>query len=238
MGLNGHLRALVFLAGAAVLSACTTADAPRDPIGRSFTWFDYVAGGELRRTCGPGAPTRYRLVYNARFSEQVRTYDVTLRPTANGAARASVETVVWVPATWDRFRPSKPLSPWAPVTARAVLSEGDTRALENSLLVTGAVAPTPAGLRLPSLGFYWAVSSCRDGEFHFTAMRHPSPEFARFHPPAVMAWDRSGIPVNSPRPVLTNPPEAGHSRDGGLVDGHTPFTLVVGADGIDTAPFR
>lgn len=238
MAVRHFVTAVALLGAAAILSACVTADAPRDPIGRSFTWFDYVAGGALKRACAPGAPTRYRLVYNGRFAEQVRTYDITMQPTGDGGARARVETVVWVPATLDRLQLSRPLSPWAPVTAEAVLSEADSRALENSLLVTGAAAPTPEGLRLPSLGFYWAVSSCRDGEFHFTAMRHPSPAFERFHPPAVMAWDGTGVPVNPPRPVITNPPAAGRSQDGGLVDGHAPFTLVVGKDGIDTSPFR
>lgn len=211
---------------------------PHNPVERSVTWFDYVAGGDLKRTCVAGSPNRYRLVYNGRFPEQVRTYDITMQPTGSGGARALVEASVWGAAALDHLQLSRPLSPWAPVTARAVVGEADSRALENSLLVTGAAAPTPKGLRLPSLGFYWAVSSCRDGRFHFTAMRYPSPSFDRFHPPAVTAWDRTGVPVNPPRPVITNPPAAGRSQDGGLVDGHMPFTLVVGADGIDTSPFH
>ena len=59
-----------------VLSACTYRAGDEDnPIRRSFSWFSYLNADDLRSACTRGAPERYRIVYNAVWQEQVRTYD-------------------------------------------------------------------------------------------------------------------------------------------------------------------
>ena len=50
------------------------------PIVRSFHWFDYVGGGDIRQACGKDGRNRLRLVYNAIYDEQVRTYEIFLQP--------------------------------------------------------------------------------------------------------------------------------------------------------------
>src|SRR5690606_21540976 len=50
------------------------------PIVRSFNWFSYVAGDDIRARCGVDGRDRVRLVYNAIYSEQVRTYELFLQP--------------------------------------------------------------------------------------------------------------------------------------------------------------
>ena len=49
------------------------------PIIRSFHWFDYVGGDDIRQACGKDGRNRLRLVYNAIYDEQVRAYEPVLR---------------------------------------------------------------------------------------------------------------------------------------------------------------
>jgi hypothetical protein len=50
------------------------------PVVRSFNWFSYVGGDDIRSACQPGGRNRVRLVYNGLWDEQVRVYDVFLQP--------------------------------------------------------------------------------------------------------------------------------------------------------------
>ena len=56
-----------------------------NPITRKFQYFSYLGGDDIRRDCVPGAPARYRLVYNANYYEQVRTYDLRRGAPGSGA---------------------------------------------------------------------------------------------------------------------------------------------------------
>src|SRR6188768_1002846 len=50
------------------------------PVVRSLNWFSYVAAEDVRAACQPGGRSRLRLIYNALWEEQVRTYEVFLQP--------------------------------------------------------------------------------------------------------------------------------------------------------------
>ncbi len=50
------------------------------PIVRSFHWFSYVGGDDIRAACGHDGRNRLRLIYNAIYDEQVRTYEILLQP--------------------------------------------------------------------------------------------------------------------------------------------------------------
>src|SRR4051812_9607683 len=50
------------------------------PIVRSLNWFSYVGGDDIRAACRTGERSRVRLVYNALWEEQVRTYELFLQP--------------------------------------------------------------------------------------------------------------------------------------------------------------
>src|SRR5262245_13125246 len=50
------------------------------PIVRSFSWFNYVGGDDIRAACGKDGRNHLRLVYNAIYDEQVRTYEIFLQP--------------------------------------------------------------------------------------------------------------------------------------------------------------
>src|SRR5918911_5006966 len=63
------------LAAAMILSGCAGTGGSANPVARSLGWFNYLNGTELRDACATG-PDRYRFIYNARWGEQVRTYDI------------------------------------------------------------------------------------------------------------------------------------------------------------------
>jgi hypothetical protein len=62
------------------------------PIVRSLNWFSYVASDDIRAACRPGARNRLRLVYNALWEEQVRTYELFLQP--DGIAGLNIGVLV------------------------------------------------------------------------------------------------------------------------------------------------
>ena len=56
---------------------CTYRGETDNPVVRRATWFSYLDGTDLRTACGEGASDRFRLVYNARYEQQVRSYEIT-----------------------------------------------------------------------------------------------------------------------------------------------------------------
>ncbi|MFM8991022.1 MAG: hypothetical protein ACKOUS_15700, partial [Alphaproteobacteria bacterium] len=74
------------IAASLLLAAC----APQpgglsDPIRRKAQWHATAGGEDLRGSCTAGAPSRWRLVYNAVWDEQVRVYDLEALPRGEGA---------------------------------------------------------------------------------------------------------------------------------------------------------
>src|SRR6185312_8011996 len=80
------MKLILALAIGLMLGGAGTASAQRAdrnvdmPVVRSLNWFGYVGGDDIRAACRPGGRSRVRLVYNALWEEQVRTYEVFLQP--------------------------------------------------------------------------------------------------------------------------------------------------------------
>lgn len=58
----------------AALAGCAYDGAPGDSLSRRLTYFSYLRADDLRDACEQGGPERYRFVYNAEYSRQVRLY--------------------------------------------------------------------------------------------------------------------------------------------------------------------
>ena len=67
-----------------LLAGCTYRGDIDNPAVRKVSWFSYLDGTDIRTACVEGAPDSYRLVYNGRYEEQVRSYEIT----ADGAGGA------------------------------------------------------------------------------------------------------------------------------------------------------
>ncbi len=192
------LRAMMLLS-LTVLSGCAYTGAD-DPVSRKFSWFSYLNGDDLRAACVPGAADSYRFVYNAIYTEQVRTYDIM----PNGKGGASLLKVrVMGPSDLARVIVEKKadiMTPWRGSEDKVWLRDKDLQKLDRAMKSGGVFGAAPDGLELSSDDFYWLVSGCRDGKFYFNAYKWPSKRFddASFTN-LLIAWDVSGVAVNRPR---------------------------------------
>ena len=74
------------LAGLLALSACTLQEGVNNPLTQRFAWFQYLNGADIREGCFEGGLWRVRLIYNGRYQEQVRLYNVVADGAGGGAS--------------------------------------------------------------------------------------------------------------------------------------------------------
>jgi hypothetical protein len=223
--------ALILLAGSTAFAQ--RADRNVDlPIVRSFHWFDYVGGDDIRQTCGKDGRNRLRLVYNAIYDEQVRTYEIFLQPDGTAGLSMGVLANQGNVANLLVADPGDVLNPWRMRRGERILSADETRELVGLLQASAAFGPPRDGLRLPDVDFWWTVASCRSGVWGFQAYHYPTDGFANVKFAArLFAWDTVPIPVNPPRKLV--PAEL--RRDPNAPVNHmkaNQWTLTVGKDGL------
>lgn len=220
-------RALLPLLLLLSLASCQTSGPADDPVSRTFTWFDYLGGGELRRTCGPGASPRWRFVYNGIWSEQVRTYDVVLGPAP------AVEVHVFSGGVDLTYGDEGLFPAWFGRGARQALTPEEAVRLRRAF-AADVPEPLPVGSFLRSDDFYLTASRCRDGQFAFAAWDRSRPGFARLPYLATLApFDRSRRPVNPVRDLDLPLFDKAATRNRGSRGGSPVFRVQVGVDGIN-----
>lgn len=196
---RGHLASLLGIALLVAVSACAYRGDIDNPAVRRFQWFSYVQGDDIEASCGEGTPDFYRLVYNADFLEQVRSYEVTgdgsgggwliARAVPNGAALANV-TLTDLHGWWAWHRSEEPLD-------AATVAD-----LHRRLTADGFFERRDGLVRLNSRDFYWLVSACVDGKFERGAwLNGPIDLSALTFPALLYAHDDTGLAVAAPRPV-------------------------------------
>jgi hypothetical protein len=212
------------------VAACTMEQAVRNPATQRFVWYRYLNGEDLRADCAAGSLPRYRFVYNARYQEQLRRYEVV----DDGGGGAYLIAQAQGSGNFLDVRLDDVLAPWRWKRVQVQLPPDDYRSFQEVLERSGFDSPAPQGLHLPSAGFYWVGVACRDGAVRFNAWRHPSPRYDRFALAAYLfARDLTEVPVNMPRPVddaellfVRKPSRTSSTR--------TPvFSLTVGANGLE-----
>lgn len=202
------------------------------PIVRSFHWFSYVAGDDIREACVPGGRNRVRLVYNAIWEEQVRTYEIFLQPDGVAGLNIGVLSDQGRANSISIGSPGDVTAPWRMKQGQRLLLEAETRELVGLLDASAAFGPPPDGLRLPDNDFWWTVASCRNGTWGFQAYHHPTDGFVRARfAEKLFAWDNVPVPINRPRKL--EPAEL--RRDPNMRPGRETadrWQLVVGKDGL------
>lgn len=166
-------RLLSVLCITLLVQGCTALGPASDPVSRVLSWFSYMNGDDLRRACARGATDRYRLIYNARWTEQVRSYDlVAARPLPGTQGHA-------VPV--DAKLVAQSFTP-APIFNAYLdrLNGGDATQVEEVRLAPDAFRRLEAaifdvtsrtggeGSWLRSDRYFWLLMGCRDGVFHLT----------------------------------------------------------------------
>jgi hypothetical protein len=189
-----------------------------NPLGRSLGWFSHLDAADIRDNCVASEGERYRLIYNAVWGEQVRSYDIVAPP---GNIPASLAARVFFPENLNEIDLTYPLELYRGHTGTATLTGRDMASFREALSVSGFDTATPRGLILPSNGFYWVAAACRNGVFHYNAYLYPSASFAgiRFDR-WLFAHDPTGV-------VAVTPPDG--VGDNGP---HVYFEMMVGANGL------
>ena len=192
-----RVGSLLLVCGFLFLTACNYTGRPDNAVERRYTWFSYLAGDDLRESCRSHAPPRYRFVYNAIYSEQVRTYEInSLSDDGGDMIDAEVLSAELSPSFLSNF-PN-----WLRSGAHAVaqLNAVEVSLLQNALEESGFYDKTPIGKVLDSNSFYWAVSACEGNRFHFNAWSHPSPEYANIRFAEILQrFDGTKIALPEPR---------------------------------------
>ncbi|MFI4998985.1 MAG: hypothetical protein ACHQK9_03815 [Reyranellales bacterium] len=221
------------------LAVASTASAQRpdrsveQPIVRSANWFSYVAADDIRAACKPGGRNRIRLIYNALWEEQVRTYEIFLQPDGTAGMTVGVLADQGNLTQLLLSGGSDVTTPWRTRKGERLLDAAETRELLGLLETSAAFGPPRDGLRLPDNDFWWTVASCRDGTWGFQAYHYPSDGFANVKfAEKLFAWDNVKVPINRPRKLepaelRRDPLALKPSRDRA-----DRWMLVVGKDGL------
>ena len=202
------------------------------PIVRSFNWFAFVGGDDIRANCGKDGRNRMRLIYNAIYSEQVRTYELFLQPDGTTGLSIGVLADQGVVSNLLINNGGDVLKPWSMKHGERILNGGETRDLMALFQASAAFGPPRDGLRLPDVDFWWTVASCRDGVWGFQAYHYPTDGFANVKfAQKLFSFDSVPVPVNPPRKLV--PAEL--RRDPNAPVNHmkaNQWTLTVGRDGL------
>ncbi len=239
--MRGSLRVLAVLMalGLAYPAWAQRADAQVDaPIVRSFNWFGYVAGDNIREKCTLGGRDRLRLIYNALWEEQVRTYEVFLQPDRTAGLTIGVLADQGRGADVSNLligQARDATDPWRMKRGQRLLTLEETTEFVGLLQASSAFGPPRDGLRLADNDFWWTIASCRNGQWGFQAYHYPTDGFVNVKfAEKLFALDTVKIAINRPRKL--EPSELG--RDIGAVSTRRAlgqgdrWMLVVGKDGL------
>jgi hypothetical protein len=203
------------------------------PVVRSFHWFSYVGGDDIREACRPGGRSRVRLVYNALWEEQVRTYEIFLQPDGTAGMQVGVLADQGNVSNILAESGTDVLSPWRMKRGQRLLDVAETRRLMDLLQASAAFGPPRDGLRLPDNDFWWTVASCRNGGWGFQAYHYPTDGFANVKfAEQLFAWDNVEVPVNRPRKLEPAEFRRGMDSESARRGRGDRWMLVVGKDGL------
>jgi len=192
-----RLLAAVTCGALAALAACSYRGDIDNPATLKATWYSYLNGDDIRAACTEGAPLQYRLIYNADYDEQLRSYEVT--GGATGGARLIVRILGQSGLVVNDLTFSDPLGFARWTKSEIPLDAAQLATLDGALQASGAFAPAPEGLQLFSKETYWISNLCRDGVFYFNAWRYPSDRYeAITFDERLFALDDTGIAVRAP----------------------------------------
>ena len=202
-------------------------------VTRTFHWFRYVGGDDIRANCGRDGSTRIRAVYNALWEEQVRAYDINVAPDGTAAMTARVVSGQGIVANIEISDFNDITGPWNAKVAQRMLTRDETRELLGLMQQADAFGPPRvAGQRLPDNDFWWTVASCRNGAWGFQAYHFPTDGFVntRFAE-KLFALDPVPVPVNRARRL--EPSELRYDAVKGPQRGRADrWQLVVARDGL------
>lgn len=214
----------VLAVGAILVAGCMPRGTEEYNLGRNPSWYRYLSGDDIKAACAAGGRDVTRFVYNARWTEQVRAYE--LRPAEYGA---KLDQWVWGPGGLISISPTGPDN--KAVWAQVGIDKARFARLAAALAASDVGGAAPRGQFLRSDNFYWVIASCTAGQFHFNAFQAGDPRFdALSFPKELFDADRTDVAVNMPRRLELRPlTQIRHENDEQV------FTVQVGENGLDVA---
>lgn len=193
------------------------------PIGRSFYWFRFIGGADIRDACAAGAPDRMRIVYNAVWGEQVRIYDF-----AGPRLTSRVLTDMTVGLGLEISSAGDLLGPWRARKAERVLNAAELLQLDRALSTSGGYGPPAIRRDLRSDEFWWSVASCRNGRWGYAAYNFQTDGFARVaFAESLFALDPMARQLPPPPPRRTAGDRLGQESK----QNHSKWRLAIGENG-------
>jgi hypothetical protein len=173
------------------LAGCAQPGFEASPLARNLGWFTALAARDVEAACSDGK-TRARLVYNGRYDEQIRRYDLV--PTEAGW---SLEVSVRGHANPLGLTTRDLWQPWRARVATVAVDQAGWAPIAAGLDQAQTSPRVPAGEDVLSDDLYWLAAECRAGQFRFSAWRIDDwkpvqPAFVA----ALLALDPLGIPIN------------------------------------------
>ena len=152
----------------AVLGGCAAPSAPGAHRPALLTWAAYLQGSDLRLTCGPTTPARFRLVHSGSRTGLVSIIDLASLPGGGGLAEARRIRASSLAA----LGPQDALAAWDGQIDRVRLSDDQfavlaVRLASDEALALEGSAPDEVPEVMPQLS--WYMTSCQYGAFSFSA---------------------------------------------------------------------
>ena len=214
---------------AAILAGCAADGGTNNPVFRPFQWFSYANGDDIRENCAPDRNARYRMIYNAIYDEQVRTYDILQVTTSNSATQTTRAFRGGISVDW--LLGAAGSGPAATHDSKVVISLDDLISIEQALVASGFEKPAIDGQILHSDEFYWIAMVCRNGVFKYYAWNDDNADVAKLPFRDVLSkGDKTGVAFLEPyTPVVFGR----SSRYYNGRQGSTYFTMQVGDNGLN-----
>ncbi|MEX0583283.1 MAG: hypothetical protein WD185_06400 [Sneathiella sp.] len=214
---------------ATVLAACTADGGTSNQVFRPFQWFSYANGDDIRENCAPGRNARYRMIYNAIYDQQVRSYDILQIATSSSATQTTRAFRGGISVDWLLGSVGSGLD--GTHESKVVISLDDLIAIEQALIASGFEKPAIDGQILHSDSFYWIAMVCRDGNFKYYAWNDENADVAKLPFREVLSkGDETGVPFLEPYVPVTF---SRTSRYYNGRQGSTYFTFQIDDNGLD-----
>lgn len=183
------------------LAACAYRGDVDKPYTTKATWFSYLNGDDIRAACVEGASLQYRLIYNADYDEQLRSYEVIGDDAGGAMLTARVQGPGGILVN-NKIDLRDPLKGFRWLKSQAGLDAQALETLNDAMTQSGAFEPAPAGLHLFSKETYWVSSLCKDGVFYFNAWLYPSERFEEIIFDAILfGHDATEVAVRPPKAI-------------------------------------
>jgi len=89
-------RLALFVACCLLVASCKTTGPAGDRFSFRYQWLSYLAGDDIRELCSLGSQDRLRLIYNADFNNETRTFDFVASPDGSSRRNRAYRAMKWV----------------------------------------------------------------------------------------------------------------------------------------------